>query len=54
MLLSNHVQVVTFPIDFILTMKPKMKELAKEELDRAIEEREELNKIIAELEEQAK
>ena len=40
--------------DFIVSIDGKMKELAKEELDRAIEEREELNKIIAELEEQAK
>lgn len=39
---------------FIVSIEGKMKELAKEELDKAIEERKELNKIIAELEKQAK
>ena len=40
--------------EYILAIEGKMKETAKEELNKAIEEREELNKIIAELEEQAK
>lgn len=47
-------EIKEFLEDCLVAIEGKMKETAKEELNKAIEEREELNKIIAELEEKAK